>query len=181
MNLANKITIFRIILVPIFVAVLYSNIEYANYIAGIIFLFAAITDAIDGHLARTKDMITDFGKFMDPLADKILVLAAFISLVEIGKIPAWMVIIVITREFTITGLRVLAASSGITIAASNLGKFKTIFQLLAIILLLFNNFPFNMINIPMDYLLLHISMIFTIISGIDYIYKNKEVFERMDM
>lgn len=181
MNLANKITLFRIFLVPVFMIVLYSNIEYATYIAGIVFVIASATDAIDGHLARSKNMITDFGKFMDPLADKVLVLAALISLVEIGKVPAWMVVIVITREFTVTGLRVLAASSGVTIAASPLGKFKTIFQLLAIILLLFNNYPFSKFNIPMDYILLHISVIFTIISGVDYLWKNKEIFQKMDM
>lgn len=181
MNLANKITIFRILLVPLFMIILFSNIGNATYIAGIIFIIASITDAIDGHLARSKNMITDFGKFMDPLADKILVLAALISLVQFGKVPAWMVVIVITREFTVTGLRILAAASGVTIAASNLGKFKTIFQLLAIILLLFNNYPFDKMNLPMDYILLHISVIFTIISGIDYIYKNKEIFQKMDM
>lgn len=181
MNLANKITVFRMFLVPIFLIVLNLNIANANLLAGIIFIIASATDAIDGHLARSKNMITDFGKFMDPLADKILVLAAMIALVEIDKIPAWIVVIIITREFTITGLRTLGASSGTTIAASSLGKFKTIFQLLAIIFLLFDNYPFNKIGIPVDQILLYISLFFTIISGLDYLYKNKEIFKKMDM
>lgn len=173
MNLANKITIFRVLLVPIFILVLYSKIRYNNFIAALIFVIASLTDTLDGYIARSKNMITNFGKFVDPLADKILVSAALISLVEMGKIPAWVVIIIIAREFLISGFRIIAASEGITIAASPLGKIKTITQLIAIILLLINNFPFYLINIPVDMILLYISLFFTVLSGIDYIYKNR--------
>ncbi|NLY84763.1 MAG: CDP-diacylglycerol--glycerol-3-phosphate 3-phosphatidyltransferase [Tissierellia bacterium] len=173
MNLANKITIFRIFLVPIFLLVLYSNIKYSSYIAAFIFIIASLTDTLDGYIARSKNMITNFGKFVDPLADKILVSAALISLVDLGKIPGWIVVIVIAREFSISGFRIIAASEGITIAASPLGKIKTITQLAAIILLLLNNFPFYLINLPLDMILLYISLFFTVLSGIDYIYKNK--------
>lgn len=173
MNLANKITIFRVLLVPIFILVLYLEIRYNNFIAALIFVIASLTDTLDGYIARSKNMITNFGKFVDPLADKILVSAALISLVEMGKIPAWVVIIIIAREFLISGFRIIAASEGITIAASPLGKIKTITQLIAIILLLINNFPFYLINIPVDMILLYISLFFTVLSGIDYIYKNR--------
>lgn len=175
MNLANKITMFRIILVPVFIATFYLNIENSLTIAGLIFVIASVTDAIDGHIARSRNMITSFGKFMDPLADKILVSSALICLVEIQKVPAWIVIGIIAREFAITGFRTIAVSEGITIAASPLGKIKTITQILAISLLLFNNFPFSYINIPMDIILLYVCFVFTMLSGIDYIYRNKSV------
>ena len=175
MNLANKITIFRVFLVPLFMIVLYSNTSYSTYVAAGIFIFASLTDTLDGYIARSRNMITDFGKFIDPLADKVLVSAALISLVELGKVPGWVVVIIIAREFTITGFRVIAASSGITIAASSLGKIKTITQLVAIIMLLTNNYPFNKLNIPLDIIMLYISLFFTVLSGVEYIYKNKTV------
>lgn len=173
MNLANKITIFRVFLVPVFMLVLYSNIPYSKYIAAAVFIFASLTDTLDGYIARSRNMITDFGKFIDPLADKMLVSAALISLVELGKIPGWVVVVIIAREFTITGFRVIAASGGITIAASSLGKIKTVTQLIAIILLLINNYPFILIGLPFDIIMLYISLFFTVLSGVDYIYKNK--------
>lgn len=173
MNLANKITIFRVFLVPIFMIVLYSNIPNNTYIAAGVFILASLTDTLDGYIARSRNMITNFGKFIDPLADKVLVSAALISLVELGSIPGWVVVVIIAREFTITGFRVIAASDGVTIAASPLGKIKTITQLIAIILLLLNNYPFSIINLPIDMIMLYISLFFTVISGIDYINKNK--------
>lgn len=181
MNLANKITLFRVILVPVFMVVLYSDLQNSTYIAAIIFIFASLTDTLDGYIARSRNLVTNFGKFVDPLADKILVSAALISLVGLGKIPAWVVVTIIAREFTITGFRIIAASEGITIAASSLGKFKTITQLLAISLLLLNNFPFNKINIPMDMIMLYISLFFTVVSGIDYIFKNKNTLKLDDI
>lgn len=173
MNLANKITLFRVLLVPIFMFVLYSDFSNSNYIAAIIFIFASLTDTLDGYIARSRNLVTNFGKFVDPLADKILVSAALISLVGLGKVPAWVVVIIIAREFTITGFRVLAAAEGVTIAASPLGKIKTITQLVAITLLLLNNFPFNTLNIPIDLIMLYISLFFTVFSGIDYLIRNK--------
>lgn len=173
MNLANKITIFRVFLVPVFMLVLYSNLPYNTYLATAVFIIASLTDTLDGYIARSKNMITKLGKFIDPLADKVLVSAALISLVEMGTIPGWVVVVIIAREFTITGFRVIAASEGITIAASPLGKIKTITQLVAIISLLLNNFPFRLINLPFDMIMLYVSLFFTVISGIDYINKNK--------
>lgn len=175
MNLANKITLFRVFLVPVFMIILYLDIPYNMEIAGAVFTFASLTDALDGHIARSRNMITSFGKFVDPLADKVLVSAALIALVELGKVPAWIVVFIIAREFTITGFRTIAVAEGITIAASSLGKIKTITQLIAITLLLFNNFPFSFINIPMDMIMIYICLFFTILSGVDYIYKNKKV------
>lgn len=181
MNIANKITVFRVFLVPIFMFVLYSNYEYSTYIAAIIFIFASLTDTLDGYLARSRNLVTNFGKFADPLADKILVASALISLVGMNKIPAWVVVIIIAREFTITGFRVIAASEGVTIAASPLGKFKTITQLVAIVLLLLNNFPFNSLNIQMDMIMLYISLFFTVVSGVDYLYRNKDTLKLKDI
>ena len=173
MNLANKITIFRVFLVPVFMLVLYSDVKYSTYLAAGVFIIASLTDTLDGYIARSRNMITNFGKFIDPLADKVLVSAALISLVELGVVPGWVVVAIIAREFTITGFRVIAASEGITIAASPLGKIKTITQLIAIISLLLNNFPFNSMNFPFDMIMLYISLFFTILSGVDYIYRNK--------
>lgn len=172
MNLANKITILRVFLIPIFIIMLYLDIDNNHIYAAIIFAIASITDALDGYIARSQNLITNFGKFIDPLADKMLVSTALILLVELGKIPGWIVVIIIAREFTITGFRVLAASEGITIAASPWGKIKTITQIFAIILILLNNFPFNSLNVPIDNIMLYLSLIFTIISGFDYLNKN---------
>lgn len=162
-------------MIPIFMLVLFSGFNNSNYIAAVIFAIAAATDGLDGYIARSRNEITTLGKFMDPLADKLLVSAALVSLVELGKIPAWIVVVIIAREFTITGFRTIAASEGITIAASPLGKIKTSTQLIAIILILINNFPFNVINLPLDRVLLYIAAFFTIVSGLDYLYRNKDV------
>lgn len=176
MNLANKLTIVRIFLVPVFMVILLMDMPFRDYIATGVFIIAASTDMLDGHIARSRNQITKFGKFMDPLADKLLVSAALIMLIELGRIPAWVVVIIIAREFAITGLRILAASEGITIAASVWGKFKTISQMIAIVVLLLNNYPFSLFNIPFDTIMIVLSVIFTIISGADYLIKNKKVF-----
>ena len=176
MTLANKITIFRIILIPIFLACMLIDFQYNQYVGAIVFIIAASTDALDGYIARKRNEITNFGKFFDPLADKLLTMAALIILVEMGKIPALAVIIILTREFMITGLRTLAASEGVIIAASWWGKFKTVTQMIAIILILIDNFPFSKINLPLDLIVLYISVIITIISGIDYMIKGRHLF-----
>jgi CDP-diacylglycerol--glycerol-3-phosphate 3-phosphatidyltransferase len=173
MNLANKITLFRVFLVPVFILVFYIESPGTTYISAAIFTFAALTDTLDGYIARSRNLVTNFGKFADPLADKVLTSAALILLVGVDKIPAWIVIVIIAREFTITGFRTIAASEGITIAASNWGKLKTISQLVAIILLLINNFPFRFIGFPADVIMLYIALLLTIISGVDYLIKNK--------
>lgn len=172
MNLPNKITFCRVLLVPIFIIMFYIDIPNNQFYAGLIFVIAALTDSLDGYLARKNSQVTNLGKFIDPLADKLLVSAALILLVEAGTIPGWVVITIIAREFAITGFRIIAASEGVTIAASSLGKFKTITQLIAIVLLLFNNILFRNLNIPMDQIFLYISLLFTVLSGYDYISKN---------
>lgn len=180
MNLANKITLARVLMIPIFMFILFSNLNNASVIAAIIFIIASITDGIDGYIARSRNQITTLGKFIDPLADKLLVSAALISLVELGKISAWITVLIIAREFTITGFRIIAASKGITIAASPLGKIKTSTQLIAIVLILINNFPFYFINFPLDKIMTYIALFFTLVSGVDYLYRNKKVLATKD-
>jgi CDP-diacylglycerol--glycerol-3-phosphate 3-phosphatidyltransferase len=168
MNLANKLTILRIILVPVFLFILAIKVKYGTIIATAVFIFAAVTDTLDGYIARSKNQITKFGKFMDPLADKLLVCSALVSLVEMKKIAAWVAMIIIAREFAITGLRAVAASEGIVIAASRWGKAKTITQIVAIVAAL--------LELPHNNLLILIAVVITIISGIDYLYKNRKCF-----
>lgn len=181
MNLANKITLFRVLLVPIFLLVLYSSIDNNVIISGIIFVIASLTDMLDGYIARSQNLVTSFGKFVDPLADKVLTSAALIALVDMGQISGWIVVVIIAREFTVTGFRVLAASEGVTIAASPWGKIKTITQLIAIILFLFNNYPFSYLGIRADLIMIYIALFFTIVSGIDYIVKNKNIIDMKDI
>lgn len=172
MNIANKVTTLRLILIPVFVA-FYYFMGRDNNIAAIIFIIASLTDALDGHLARSRNLITNFGKFVDPLVDKVLTMAAFIVLVEGQIIPAWAVIIIIARELIITGFRTLAADQGITIAASMWGKAKTTSQMIALVLLLLNSQLLNGIGMYVYYL----AVILTVISGVDYLVKNKKVLD----
>ncbi|MCY6483918.1 CDP-diacylglycerol--glycerol-3-phosphate 3-phosphatidyltransferase [Clostridium aestuarii] len=174
MNLANKLTMIRIILVPVFLAFMVVNKPSTIIIATIIFILASITDKLDGYIARKRNEITKFGKFMDPLADKLLVTSALISLVEYGIIPAWVSMIIIGREFAVTGLRTIAASEGIIIAASWWGKIKTVTQMSAIICGLIT-LVYNYIFIKYaTYVILTAAVIITIISGVDYFVKNKK-------
>lgn len=181
MNLANKLTILRIFLIPIFMIFLLNKISYGVEIAAFVFILAAITDALDGYVARKKNQVTTLGKFMDPLADKLLVSAALISLVQMGKISALVAVIIIAREFTISVLRSVAAAEGIVIAASWWGKLKTITQIIAIIAILIDNFPFKYINVPFDTIMIWIAVILTIISGVDYIVINKHVLKHEEI
>ncbi len=187
MNIPNRITISRIFLIPIFIIILtipvdWGQVESGSFqipvthlIAGIIFLVASLTDWLDGYYARKYNLITNMGKFLDPLADKLLVSAAFILTVEMGMAPAWIVIVIISREFAVTGLRLVASGEGIVLAASSMGKLKTVSQILAIALLLLHNFPFVFLNIPFDMIMLNIALILTTWSGIDYFIKNAHV------
>ena len=160
------------------------NITWSNIIILIIFIGASITDAIDGHIARSRNLVTDFGKFLDPLADKLLVTCAMLVLMEEGRLWGWVVALILAREFAITGLRSVAAANGTVIAASKYGKLKTITQMVMIIVLLVNNFPFSIIYIhtgvyiPFDLILVCLATLLTIISGVDYFIKNKESIER---
>lgn len=173
MNTANKITVLRVIMIPVFVVLLMRGYFYWS---AAVFAAASLSDALDGYIARRYNMISNFGKIMDPLADKLLVTAALVCLVELGEIPAWMVIVILAREFAVTALRTVAASEGVVIAAAKSGKLKTVLQMAAIISILIQNYPFEMWNIPFDRLALWAALIVTIISGIDYIIKNKEIF-----
>ncbi|WP_306484159.1 CDP-diacylglycerol--glycerol-3-phosphate 3-phosphatidyltransferase [Anaerococcus sp.] len=172
MNLANKITLVRLFLIPVFVIIFMISGRDMN-IAAIVFIIASLTDALDGHIARSRNMITNFGKFTDPLVDKVLTMAAFLVLVEDNTIPAWPVIIIISRELIITGFRTLAADSGITIAASMWGKAKTTSQMISLVMLLLNVPSLNKAGIFVFY----IAVILTVISGVDYIVKNKKVLD----
>ncbi|MBB6216537.1 CDP-diacylglycerol--glycerol-3-phosphate 3-phosphatidyltransferase [Anaerosolibacter carboniphilus] len=178
MNLANKLTIARIFLVPVFMIVLLNKIPYGMYIAAAIFMIAAITDTLDGYIARSRNQITKFGKFMDPLADKLLVTAALVSLVQMDKLPAWIVVVIISREYIISIFRAIAAAEGIVIAASWWGKLKTISQIVAIIAILLDNFPFSLIHFPFSSIALWAAVLLTIISGVDYIYLNRQVLKQ---
>ncbi|MDO4534763.1 MAG: CDP-diacylglycerol--glycerol-3-phosphate 3-phosphatidyltransferase [Clostridium perfringens] len=187
MNLANKLTLLRIILVPVFlIFFLVQGIDYGTIIATIIFIVASITDQLDGHIARSRNQITTFGKFMDPLADKLLVTAVFVCLVQIDMIPAWAVIIILSREFAVSGLRSIAASNGLVIAASWWGKIKTVTQMVAIILFLLtvNIMSLTNTSLTINYLpfftwaaniVFYIAVIITVISGVDYFVKNRKV------
>lgn len=175
MNLANKITLLRILMVPIFMVLMLMEFPYHMEAALAVFLTASLTDKLDGYLARKYNMITDFGKFMDPLADKLLVTGAFVVLIQMGRIEAWIVFIILAREFAVTGLRSLAAAQNVIIAASNFGKIKTVVQIVAICILLLGNFPFNLINLPMDIIAVYAALIVTILSGLDYFGKNMQV------
>ena len=178
MNLPNKLTIFRVILIPFFIVFLLvpdmpflPSAEWGEWIALAIFVIASLTDMLDGKIARKYNLITDFGKFMDPLADKLLVCSAMIALIEMNRIPSWVVIIIIAREFIISGFRLIASDNGVVIAASYWGKFKTTFQMVMICLMI-ANFPQLQI---LTNIIMWIALILTVVSLIDYLVKNKDV------
>ena len=174
MNLPNKITIFRVCMIPIFlIFMLIPEITYGRYIAAGIFILAALTDALDGHIARKHNLITNFGKFMDPLADKLLVSSALICLVEYKLLPSWIVIIIIAREFIISGFRLIASDNGVVIAASWWGKLKTNVQIVMSVMLIINlDIPF--INV-LEQVAIYLALALTVISLVDYMLKNKQV------
>lgn len=155
------------------IAIWHADISVPRLIAAIIFVIASITDKLDGYYARKYHLVTNFGKFLDPLADKLLVMSAFVGLVGLGDIPSWMVIIILAREFAVTGLRLIAVEEGEVIAASRIAQWKTAFQMIAVILLLFNNPPFGMNGFPLADICLWIAVALTVISGWDYFYKNR--------
>ncbi|MFT8339143.1 CDP-diacylglycerol--glycerol-3-phosphate 3-phosphatidyltransferase [Schleiferilactobacillus harbinensis] len=190
MNLPNKLTVFRIILIPVFilllavpwnmgsVVLLGTGISTTYLIAAIVFIVASLTDLLDGRIARGQHLVTNFGKFADPLADKMLVMTAFIFLVELGKAPAWVVAIIVCRELAVTGLRLLIVEqNGTIMAAAWPGKIKTNTQMFAIIFLLLNNIGFSNWHIPFGEILLYICLFFTIYSGAEYFIKGKDAFK----
>lgn len=174
MNLPNKLTTLRVIMIPFFVFfLLRQNGENHTFrmIALALFIIASLTDLLDGKIARKYNLVTNFGKFMDPLADKLLVCSALICLIELNALPAWMVIIIISREFIISGFRLIASDNGVVIAASYWGKFKTTFQMVSVVLLI--------LDIPalafVTTICVWIALLLTIVSLVDYIYKNHKI------
>ena len=190
MNLPNQLTVARLLLSFVFVALLsIDGLPYGGTAALIVFSIAAFTDFLDGHLARKHSLITNFGKLMDPLADKILMCAGFVMLCEKGFFPAWIVVVILAREFLVTGLRLVASAAGIVLAAENLGKYKTTFQIIAVIYFLVvmaaREPAFAWINPVLDYrglgphvlgqLLIWIALILTMVSGFNYVWKNRKL------
>lgn len=174
MNLPNKLTIFRVLLIPFFVVLLLVDItSYDNWIALVVFIVASLTDLLDGKIARKYNLVTNFGKFMDPLADKLLVCSALICLVEMERIAAWMVIVIIAREFIISGFRLVASDNGVVIAASYWGKFKTTFQMVMICLMIADLEALSLVTMIVTWA----AVILTVVSLADYLIKNKGVMQ----
>ncbi len=173
MNLPNKLTLLRIIMIPFFLLVLYLNVPYANYWALAIFVVASLTDMLDGKIARKYHLVTDFGKFADPLADKMLVTAAMLWFVEIGQMPGWALLIVIVREFAVSGLRMIASDKGRVIAAAWSGKIKTASTMVCIVLMFLEIPP--MLNTAC----VAVIVVTTIWSGVEYFVKNRDVLTSM--
>lgn len=172
MNLPNKLTMIRVILIPFFVVfLLYPMVDYSNYIATGIFIVASLTDLADGKIARKYNLVTNFGKFMDPLADKLLVCSAMICLIETGQLAAWIVIVIISREFIISGFRLVASDNGVVIAASYWGKFKTVFQI-GMICLMIADLPSLAL---VTQIVMWVAVVLTVVSLVDYLLKNKDV------
>ena len=179
MNLPNKLTLLRIILIPIFVVIYYIGFTGWNYWAAAIFIIAAITDMIDGKIARKTGQVTDFGKFADPIADKLLVMSALLILMEWGKVSAWIAIILLAREFIISGFRLVAAGKGTVIAAGITGKIQTVVQIVALSELLFYDPIQKWTGIPLGMILLYISAALSVWSCIEYIVKNRQALSRV--
>ena len=180
MNLPNKLTVLRVCMIPFFVVMLLLNggeNQTYRYIAAAIFIVASLTDMLDGKIARKYNLVTNFGKFMDPLADKLLVCSALICLVDLKQLPAWMVIVIISREFIISGFRLVASDNGIVIAASYWGKFKTTFQMIAVVLLIVGIPALSMVTTAVVW----IALVLTVISLVDYIAKNVNVLKEGKM
>lgn len=178
MNLPNKLTILRVFMIPLFIIFLMTSLggSFHNKIAGVIFILASLTDTLDGYLARKNNEVTVFGKFMDPLADKLLVCSALICLTDLHRIPSWIVIIIVAREFIISGFRLVAAEKGVVIAASYWGKIKTVVQMLMVILMVFDlGGPFRIV----EQVLMWAALILTVISLVDYLRKNISVLKEV--
>ena len=173
MNLPNKLTILRAVMIPFFLVFLYIPGGWSKWVALAIFIAASLTDMLDGKIARKYNLVTNFGKFMDPLADKLLVCSALIALSDLGRIPAWVVIVIIARDFIISGFRLIAAEKGIVIAAGWWGKIKTVCQMFMVILLICD-FGGSTVHI-IENVLIYLALALTIISLIDYLVKNKNV------
>ena len=176
MNLPNKLTIARMAMVPLFMIALLMNTPASRIIATVIFALASLTDMLDGQIARKYNMVTNFGKLMDPLADKVLTAAAMICLVELGDLAAWIAVVIIFREYLITGLRSVAASENIVVAANILGKVKTVCQMIALMLLMVKPQVVALCGIDLGLWIMYVAVALTIYSGLDYVLKlNKQI------
>ncbi len=178
LNLPNLLSLSRVFLAPLVMVILTLRTQFGNFfgvplgdlLAGLVFIGASLTDAADGYIARKRGIVTNLGKFIDPLADKILVTAALVSLVELQRLPAWIVMVIVAREFIVTGLRMVAAAEGVVIAASKGGKAKTVSQIVAICMMIF--------NLPGGLLAMWVAMILTVWSGMDYLVKGKDLLSK---
>ena len=179
MNLPNKLSFLRVLLIPVIVFFYYfpslgfSDNELGYYLLSVIFIVASLTDFLDGYLARKMNLVTTFGKFIDPLADKLLVLAALLILNDKGLVPMWITLIILSREFIVTGIRLIAVGEGKVIAASKLGKYKTASTMIALVLILM--FPYDDIFVDIGMVILYVGLALTVISGVDYFIKNKTI------
>lgn len=177
MNLPNKLTMLRIAMIPVFVIFALINAQWAQYVALLVYILACITDTLDGRIARGRNLVTNFGKFADPIADKLLVMSALVVLVASDRMPAWVCIVLLAREFIISGFRLVAANGGKVIAAGNLGKLKTVFQMSSTIALMLlvpvSGAPLlGTFGVVLANILMYIAVILTVVSGVEYIAKN---------
>ena len=176
MNLPNKLTVARVCMVPLFMVALMLNTEVSRVVATVIFALASFTDMLDGKIARKYNLITNFGKLMDPLADKILTAAAMVCLVELGDLAAWIVVIILFREYAITGLRSVAASENIVVAANIWGKVKTVCQMIALMLLMLKPQIVALCGVNLGSILMYVALLLTVYSGVHYVVKlNKQI------
>ncbi|MEN6390603.1 MAG: CDP-diacylglycerol--glycerol-3-phosphate 3-phosphatidyltransferase [Syntrophomonas sp.] len=181
MNLPNSLTVLRIILIPLFAVLLLLRMPNSDYLAAGVFLAAALTDSLDGYLARRWKQVTKLGIVLDPIADKLLITAALISLVELARVPAWIAIVILGREFAVTGLRAFKAEEGIVIPASMLGKMKTFTQVVAVLLTILKPAMLRFTSLPLDQWFMYLAVIITLVSGVEYFLKFlrlTEVFQR---
>lgn len=170
LNLANKITLLRILMAPLVVVLLYFEGPAFCILAALAFIFAAITDWMDGYIARRENMVTSMGKFLDPLADKVLICSVLIMFVKLGWVPAWVVIVIVCRELVVTGLRAMAIDEGIVLAADKFGKAKTVLQIVAIVPLILHYPLFGVALWPIGEVLLYVALALALISGVNYCY-----------
>lgn len=179
MNTPNRLTLLRIVLIPVFVVFALLRTQWAQYVALLIYILACITDMLDGRIARARNLVTNFGKFADPIADKLLVMSALVVLVASGRMPAWVCIVMLAREFIISGLRLVAAGNGRVIAAGKLGKLKTVFQMSATIALMLlvpvtGKALLGRFGVVLANVLMYIATVLTIVSGAEYILNNRD-------